>query len=94
LSCPYCGMTDHRQLGSLVPEGNSSGRGVIETCESCLGYVKTFTRLQGGAPAATPLEDLASVALDLAAAEHGYKRPRGLGYAPERWFSRNGAQRH
>ena len=54
--------------------------GVIEGCRSCLAYVKTFTRLQGCPPGAVMLEDLASVALDIAALEQGYVRPRGAGY--------------
>ena len=48
LSCPYCGMTDHEELVSLVPEKNGSNA-VIDACKRCLGYVKTFTTLQGSA---------------------------------------------
>jgi FdhE protein len=80
LSCPYCGMTDHNELESLVPEKNALNA-VIDVCKRCLGYVKTFTKLQGSAPAKVILDDLASVELDIAAAEQGYKRPRGTGYA-------------
>jgi FdhE protein len=80
LLCPYCGMTDHNQLASLVPEnGESTGR--INVCKRCLGYVKTFTTLQGRSAAAIALDDLASVDLDVAALEQGYKRPQGLGYS-------------
>jgi FdhE protein len=79
LSCPYCGVTDHESLISLVPE-NSALNSVIGACKRCLGYVKTFTKLQGCPPAEVILEDLASVALDMVAAEHGYKRPQGAGY--------------
>jgi len=79
LSCPYCGMTDHNELVSLVPE-NSLLNAVIDACKRCLGYVKTFTKLQGSAPTQVLLDDLASVELDVAAAEQGYKRPQGTGY--------------
>ena len=79
LSCSYCGMTDHEELVSLVPE-KSSSNATIEACKRCLGYVKTFTTLQGSPPANVMVDDLASVDLDIAALEHGYKRPQGPGY--------------
>jgi FdhE protein len=79
LSCPYCGMTDHNELLSLVP-ANHALNAVIDACKRCLGYVKTFTKLQGSQPANVMVDDLASVDFDVAAAEHGYKRPPGTGY--------------
>jgi FdhE protein len=81
LYCPYCSMTDHDELVSLVPE--KAGSAMIDACQRCLGYVKTFTRLQGCSPGAVMLEDLASVDLDVAAIEHGFARPPGPGFALE-----------
>lgn len=80
LNCPYCGMCDHDEFVSLVPE-NGASRAVVDACRRCLAYVKTFTRLQGCAPDAVMLEDLASVDLDVAAIGQGYTRPSGAGYA-------------
>jgi FdhE protein len=80
LVCAFCGMTDHEQLVTLVPEQGGTTR-VIEACKRCLGYVKTFTTLQASPAARVMLDDLASVDLDIAAVEHGYKRPQGLGYS-------------
>jgi len=80
LVCAYCGMTDHEQLVSLVPEQAGATR-VIEACKRCLGYVKTFTTLQASPAARVMLDDLASVDLDIAALERGYKRPQGPGYS-------------
>jgi FdhE protein len=80
LSCSYCGMTDHEELISLVPE-KSGSNAVIDACKRCLGYVKTFTTLQGSPPAQVMVDDLASVDLDIAALEQGYRRPVGAGYA-------------
>jgi FdhE protein len=80
LFCPFCATTDHNELASLVPE-KSDSTGVVNVCKRCLGYVKTFTRLQGASPAMIAVDDLASVDLDVAALEQGYKRPEGLGYA-------------
>lgn len=79
LSCPYCGITDHNELVSLVAE-NGASNVVIDACKRCLGYVKVFTTLQGGPPAKVILDDLASVEFDVVAAEQGYKRPQGTGY--------------
>jgi FdhE protein len=80
LSCPFCATTDHRDLVRLVP-GDPAAASAIEACTKCLGYVKTFNRLQGCPPPAVLLEDLAGVALDLAALEQGYSRPATAGYA-------------
>ena len=79
LFCPYCGMTDHNELASLVPE-KGGATSVIEACKRCLGYVKAFTRLQGSPAARVILDDLASVDLDVAAFAQGYRRPQGTGY--------------
>ena len=80
LFCPYCGMIDHNELVSLVPE-KSGSNSVIDACKRCLGYVKTFTTLQGSPPAKILLDDLATAHLDVAALEQGYKRPEGTGYS-------------
>ena len=82
LQCPYCALSDHTELVALVPEKDGS-HGVIGACARCRGYVKTFTTLQGCAPGAVMLEDLASVHLDIAALEQGYARPSGAGYPLE-----------
>lgn len=82
LSCPFCSTVDHHDLVRLVP-GDPSAAAAIEACRKCLGYVKTFNRLQGCAPAAVLIEDLGSVALDVAALEQGYSRPASPGYAIE-----------
>ena len=80
LSCPYCATSDHQDLVALVPADGSHARGAIDACTRCLGYVKTFTTLQGCAPAAVMLDDLSTVALDVAALEQGYRRAQGSGY--------------
>jgi FdhE protein len=79
LLCPYCGMDDHEQLVRLVPEKGGTTR-IVDACKRCLGYIKTFTMLQATPPARIILDDLASVDLDMAALEQGYRRPPGPGY--------------
>ena len=97
LYCPYCAMSDHDELIALVPEkagSNAVGsNAVIDACQRCLGYVKTFTRLQGCSPGAVMLEDLASVDLDVAAIEHGFARPPGPGLALGITVTDKGARR-
>ena len=78
LLCPYCGMTEHAALASLVVE---EGKSAVEICKRCLGYVKVFTTLRPVSSSQVPLQDLASVTLDLAAAMRGYRRPEKPGHA-------------
>lgn len=78
LSCPYCGTADHAALGALVPEQDPP-KWAIEVCNACRGYLKSFTRLKTSPPEQALIEDIASVELDLAAAERGYRRPEGSG---------------
>jgi len=92
LLCPFCGMTDHKELVSLVPE-NSGSNAMIDACNGCRGYIKTFTTLQGSPPVKVLLDDLDSVELDVAAAEQGYRRPQGAGYSLNINVANNGAPR-
>jgi FdhE protein len=79
LACPYCATADHNELMALVPESSDS-RAVIDACKRCRGYVKTFSRLQGCSSDMVMVEDLASVAFDVAALQEGYTRPPDPGY--------------
>jgi FdhE protein len=92
LVCAFCGLSDHHKLTSLVP-AKSEVHAVIDACNGCGGYVKTFTRLQGCAPGAVMVEDLASADLDMAAIEHGYVRPLGTGYRLDIVFTEASARR-
>jgi FdhE protein len=92
LRCPYCDTSDHDQLATLMAE-NGGSNAAIDACLHCHGYVKTFTRLQGCAPDTVMVEDLASVDLDVAALEHGYARPAGVGHPLEITVTDSGATR-
>jgi len=76
LCCPYCASTNHDELVTLAPE-KAGAHCAVDACKGCLGYIKTFTRLQGCPPDAVMIEDLATVAFDVAALEQGYARPAG-----------------
>ena len=79
LKCPYCANDDHEALVSLVPATASPA--VVEACLRCQGYLKSITRLQGCGPADVAFEDLATVGLDVAALEQGFRRPHGAAHA-------------
>ena len=79
LRCPFCGEDDHEELGSLVSP-DSLARQTIEVCNRCSGYVKTMTTLSAIRPEHVVLEDLATLVLDIAALERGYRRPAAKGH--------------
>jgi FdhE protein len=79
LYCIYCNERNHEQLGSLEPEG----RGEIlkvETCATCMGYLKSLASLQGFPEIELLLQDLETVELDLVALDRGYRRPSQTGF--------------
>jgi FdhE protein len=80
LKCSFCGETDHRRLRVLMPEHHGETR-KIDACLTCQGYLKTVTTLQALPAAVIPLEDLATVDLDVIALEHHYARPEQPAYA-------------
>jgi hypothetical protein len=73
-TCPYCENANHTRLAALIGAEGGPGRRV-DRCEACRGYVKTLAVLRATPPEDIPLADLVSVELDVAALEHGYRRP-------------------
>ena len=71
LLCPFCGTRDHRLLGYFSVEGEE-GRYRATTCDACRGYVKMTATLQPLALAQLLVADVATLHLDLAAAERGF----------------------
>lgn len=90
LHCPFCDTTEYRQLTSLV-QGAASDARRIDGCQRCRGYVKTLMVLQASAPEVVLLDDLASVDLDIAALDAGYRRPANPGCDPGVRLSAHGA---
>jgi FdhE protein len=76
LLCPFCGTRDHRLLGYFSVEGEE-GRYRATTCDGCRGYVKMTATLQPLAVLQLLVADVATLHLDLAAAERGFAA--GLG---------------
>lgn len=72
LLCPYCGNDDHRMLGAITEAGSSQR---IDVCERCHGYVKAAPSYAPASPLRLVAEDVATLDLDVAAADRGYTRP-------------------
>jgi FdhE protein len=71
LRCPFCGQRDHHLLGYLHVEGEEA-RHRATTCEECHGYVKMVTALSALSGPRLLVADVATMHLDLAAAERGF----------------------
>ena len=72
--CACCGEDDSRQVAPYVAEGRPWVR--IDACDTCKGYIKTFDLRETGASGVVPLvDDIATLALDVWAHEHGLQRP-------------------
>ena len=79
LRCPFCREGDHEKLGSLMFTDKLE-RETIEVCDRCRGYVKTMTTHSAIRPEHVVLQDLATLVLDIAALERGYRRPAAKGH--------------
>lgn len=79
--CAYCGNADERSLGTLALDGEQ--RFHASVCERCKGYLKVGSTLEPPPAELLAIDDVASLQLDLAAAERGYVRPFGSGYRIE-----------
>lgn len=71
LLCPFCGNRDHRQLGYFAVTGEE-GRCRATTCDACRGYVKMVTSLTPLTALQVLVADVATLYLDLAAADRGF----------------------
>jgi len=69
IGCPYCGNEAADRLAVLELDGPAGLR--LDVCESCKGYVKTYT---GTGDEGLFLSDWPTLVLDAMAAERGYAR--------------------
>jgi FdhE protein len=74
LRCPACGNHDHRQLGYLHVDGEQN-KCRAATCEECRQYVKMVSTLTPLSPIQLWVTDVATVHVDLLAADHGFSPP-------------------
>lgn len=79
LLCPYCGTDDHRDLGTLAlgaeagHEEETKGHR-IDVCDRCHGYVKAVQTFTSNSAVRLVAEDVATLYLDEAAKDAGYRR--------------------
>jgi len=76
LLCPYCGNDDHRTLRVLQEAGAPSR---VDVCLRCHGYVKAVQSYAPGPAVLLAATDVATMDLDLAATDAGYRRPGDVG---------------
>jgi FdhE protein len=72
--CVFCGNWDYNQLGFLHVEGEETSYRAA-TCDVCHGYVKMMCSLSALPPLQLLVADVATLHLDLIAAERGYSNP-------------------
>jgi FdhE protein len=74
LRCPFCGNREHEKLGYLhVEKEETKYRAAM--CEACRAYMKMVSSLGALSLPALLVADVATLHLDLAAAERGYLPP-------------------
>jgi FdhE protein len=82
LRCPFCGETEHTNLGYLAPKAGETTR-KVEVCHSCKGYLKAEPTVKPLNAWEIVLDDLAMVPLEVGALDRGYHRPERPGFALE-----------
>lgn len=76
LGCVFCGNTDSESLGYFFTEEEKGYR--IDVCEKCKKYIKTVVSKNISHEIVFPVEDMATLHLDIIAEEKGYKREAWL----------------
>ena len=79
LRCPFCAETSHENLGYLAPKDGETAR-KVEVCDTCRGYVKAEPTVRELPWWGVLLDDVETVALDVAALDRGYHRPERPGF--------------
>ena len=73
LQCAFCGSQDHKLLGYISAEGEAE-KYRLQTCDACRGYIKVIVTYDPIPADLLPVEDLATLHLDLIADEREYVR--------------------
>lgn len=71
LKCAHCGNDNYKSLGYITVEGEEE-KYSLQTCEACHNYSKVIVTFEPTPVDLLPVEDLATLHLDLIAAERGY----------------------
>ena len=73
LRCAFCNNPDYKLLSYFSVEGEED-RYKLQACNVCQGYIKIVKTFDPIPVDLLPVRDLATLHLDLIAAEHGYTR--------------------
>jgi len=73
LMCPYCGEDDAKKLDYFTTEDEPGYR--VDTCATCKRYLKVTDFREFDRPSYPLLDDLESLALDIAVQKLGFTRP-------------------
>lgn len=71
VACPFCGNSDPGRLSYLYSEEEKEYR--LDVCDACRKYIKTVDSRQLARTSYPPLEQIASLHLDVTAGEAGYE---------------------
>ena len=69
-ACPHCGNGDPARLRSFASRDRAYR---VEACDACHRYVKAFDERRGARPVLPPVDTIATLPLDAAAFQHGYR---------------------
>jgi hypothetical protein len=70
LACPFCGNDDRGRLASFAsPDGCYR----LYACDLCRRYIKAYDARQGGRPVMLAVDSVATLPLDAAAIQRGYR---------------------
>jgi FdhE protein len=73
LQCAFCPNQDYKLLSYFSVEGEED-RYQLQACDVCQGYIKVVKTFEPIPVDLLPVQDLATLHLDLIAADHGYTR--------------------
>jgi FdhE protein len=71
LKCAHCGNSNYKSLGYITLAGEEE-KYSIQTCQQCHNYIKVTVMFEPTPVDLLPVEDLATLYLDLIATERGY----------------------
>ena len=71
VACPFCGNADAKKLNYLYSESEKAWR--VNCCESCRKYIKVVDMRSANRGIYPPLEQVASLHLDIKAREAGFE---------------------
>ena len=81
VQCPFCGNNDQDKLRFFYDEADAVNR--VEVCERCKRYLKTVDTRSTERDIALPVENLATLHLDIIAQREGYHRQTNRPLCPE-----------